>query len=127
MNNKKVLLVEDDDFLRQLVGSKLTDDGFALNVAVDSVGVFTLLEKEKPDLILLDVMLPGLDGFQILEKIKSDKSNEAIPVVILSNLGQKEDKDKEKGLKYEYKTNTNIAIGEFKNELILRAFWLTVF
>ncbi|OGD67349.1 hypothetical protein A2442_01130 [Candidatus Campbellbacteria bacterium RIFOXYC2_FULL_35_25] len=94
MNNKKVLLVEDDDFLRQLVGSKLTDDGFALNVAVDSVGVFTLLEKEKPDLILLDVMLPGLDGFQILEKIKSDKSNEAIPVVILSNLGQKEDKDK---------------------------------
>ncbi len=92
--NKKVLVVEDDEFLRQLIGTKLKDKGFDLSVVTDSNGVFKSLSEEKPDLILLDLILPGLDGFQILEKIKKDKETASVPVIILSNLGQKEDQDK---------------------------------
>ena len=90
----KVLVVEDDEFLRQLVSRKLGDEGFDVKVAIDAEGAFKILKEIKPDIILLDLILPGLDGFQILSKMKKDKSITSIPVIILSNLGQKEDIDK---------------------------------
>lgn len=91
--NIKVLLVEDDAFLREICSKKLTKEGYTVFEAVDGeqalVGVF----EAKPDIILLDIILPAVDGFQILSQIKSseDEKIKNIPVIMLSNLGQEDD------------------------------------
>lgn len=93
-----VLLIEDDKFLRELLVKKIAKEGFDVHNSVDAQSAFLLLEERKPDIILCDLILPGVDGFEILKKIKSDPNTADIPVVILSNLGQQEDLDKAKAL-----------------------------
>ncbi len=93
----KILIVEDDKFLRELIVRKLNTENFETIEAIDGERALPLLKEEKPDLVLLDLILPGIDGFEILTKIKADSSLADIPVIILSNLGQRE--DVEKGMK----------------------------
>ena len=93
----KILLVEDDKFLRELMTQHMEKEGFEVVGVVDGEEALKRLETEKPDLVLLDLILPGIDGFEVLAKIKQDPSLTSIPVIILSNLGQKEDVDR--GLK----------------------------
>ncbi len=90
----KVLVVEDDKFLRELLVRKLFGEGFTIESAIDARGAFEILSNWKPQIILLDLILPGEDGFSILEKIKKDSNLADIPVIILSNLGQQEDIDR---------------------------------
>jgi CheY-like chemotaxis protein len=90
----KILVVEDDKFLRELLVRKLFSENFEIESAIDATGSFEVLSRWKPDIILLDLILPGEDGFSILEKLKKDKEMESIPVIILSNLGQQEDIDR---------------------------------
>lgn len=90
----KILVVEDDKFLRELLVRKLFSEGFEIESAIDSTGVFDVLSTWKPQIILLDLILPGEDGFSILEKIKKNRDLSSIPVIILSNLGQQEDIDR---------------------------------
>lgn len=94
---KKILIVEDDKFLRELISQKLLREGYEISEAVDGEKGLKMAKDEKPDLILLDLILPGLDGFEVLSKIKEDPAAAEIPVIILSNLGQKD--DIERGLK----------------------------
>ena len=94
---KKVLIIEDDKFLRELIGQKLLKEGYDIAEAVDGEKGIKSAKDEKPDLILLDLILPGMDGFEVLIKIKEDSKTAQIPVIILSNLGQKD--EIEKGLK----------------------------
>lgn len=94
---KKILIVEDDKFLRELIAQKLLKENYDIVEAVDGEKGIKAVKEEKPDLILLDLILPGLGGFEVLSKIKEDPVLAEIPVIILSNLGQKE--DIEKGLK----------------------------
>ncbi len=94
---KKILIVEDDEFLRQLVSQKLSSEGFAVSLAVDGPDGIEKTKSVMPDLILLDLLLPTIDGFEVLSKIKSDSATSSIPVIILSNLGQQEEIDR--GLK----------------------------
>jgi len=94
---KKILIIEDDKFLRELIGQKLIKEGYDIVEAVDGEKGIKSAKDEKPDLILLDLILPGMDGFEVLTKIKEDARVAQIPVIILSNLGQKD--DIEKGLK----------------------------
>ena len=89
-----VLVVEDDKFLRELLVRKLGSDGFDVENAIDSVAAFAIIAKRKPSIVLLDIILPGIDGFEILTRIKADPNLKDIPVVMLSNLGQKEDVDR---------------------------------
>ncbi len=93
----KILVVEDDKFLRELITQKLAREGYNVKEAVDGEEGVIKVKEEKPDLILLDLILPGIDGFEVLAKIKEDPELESIPVVILSNLGQRD--DVERGLK----------------------------
>ena len=88
---KKILIIEDDKFLRQLIVRKLTEEGYTIFEAVDGEEGVKKAKEIMPDLILLDLILPGIDGFEVLSQVKSDESAKNIPVVILSNLGQKED------------------------------------
>lgn len=89
-----ILVIEDDKFLRELLVRKLAGEGFDVQNAIDAQAAFTILEERKPDIILCDLILPGVDGFEIVRRIKADPKTADIPVVILSNLGQKEDTDK---------------------------------
>jgi len=91
---KKILIIEDDKFLRELISNKLAKRGYELIQAVDGEQGFEKTKKEKPDVILLDLILPGIDGFEVLSKIRKEKDIAETPVLILSNLGQKEDIEK---------------------------------
>jgi DNA-binding response OmpR family regulator len=93
----KILIVEDDRFLRELIARKLKNEGFEVLEAVDGEEGFKRIKEEKPDLVLLDLILPGIDGFEVLARMKEDPVLVSIPVIILSNLGQRE--EVEKGLK----------------------------
>jgi len=94
---KTILVVEDDKFLRELISKKLKDEGYNPVQAEDGEKGAEQAKKASPDLILLDLILPGIDGFEVLSRIKEDSTISSIPVIILSNLGQKE--EIEKGIK----------------------------
>ena len=87
----KVLLVEDDKFLRTVLEKKLSAEGFEVISAIDGDEALEKITVEKPDLILLDIILPKKGGFIILENIKKDPELKSVPVLIISNLGQEED------------------------------------
>jgi Response regulators consisting of a CheY-like receiver domain and a winged-helix DNA-binding domain len=91
---KKILIVEDDKFLRELIVKKLSNEGYDAIEAVDGEQGIQKIKDSKPDLVLLDLILPGIDGFEVLSQKKEDPFIVAIPVIVLSNLGQKEDVDK---------------------------------
>ncbi len=95
---KKILIVEDDKFLRELLAQKLLKEGYDVLEAIDGESGQKMIKDEKPDLILLDLILPGIDGFELLAKMKEDGSVVTIPVIVLSNLGQKEDVERALGL-----------------------------
>ena len=94
---KAILIIEDDKFLRELFVRKLIKEGFKVSEAIDGEEGLKKIKEEKPDLVLLDLILPGIDGFEILSRLKEESILSTIPVIILSNLGQRE--EIEKGLK----------------------------
>ncbi len=94
---KKILLVEDDKFLSEMYVAKLTESGFSIETAFDGEEGLHKIKEMKPDLILLDIVLPKKDGFEILAELKKEKDLKDIIVIALTNLGQKE--EVEKGLK----------------------------
>ncbi|MBU1037022.1 response regulator [Patescibacteria group bacterium] len=87
----KILIVEDDGFLLQMYVAKLELEGYQIIVATDGEKGMRVIKKEHPDLILLDLLLPKKDGFKVLEEMKNDSAIKDIPVLVLTNLGQKED------------------------------------
>src|SRR5476651_2183773 len=91
---KSILVAEDDKFLANAYRIKLTKAGFEVHIARDGQEAVDVLKTLKPDLILLDLVMPTKDGFTALEEIKANPSIKDIPVIIASNLGQKEDLDK---------------------------------
>lgn len=91
---KKILIVEDDKFLREPIVQRLLKEGYDILEAIDGEKGIEIAKEEKPDLILLDLILPGIDGFEVLSSIKKETETSSIPVVILSNLGQRNDVQK---------------------------------
>lgn len=87
----RILVVEDDKFLRNIIVQKLNTEGFTVEEAVDGEEAFKKIKKDPPKLILLDLLLPAVDGFEVLRKMQEDKELVKIPVLVLSNLGQDED------------------------------------
>ena len=93
---KKILLVEDDPFLTDIYTTKFKEAGFDVEAIDDGNGALEKIKAINPDLVVLDIVLPNLDGWEILKKIKQDGSSDLI-VIVISNLGQKD--EVEKGLK----------------------------
>jgi DNA-binding response OmpR family regulator len=83
---KKILFVEDEPHLQKEVGEILTQEGFEVLSALDGEEGLELIKKEKPDLILLDLILPKKDGFEVLKEMKEDEDLKNIPVIVLTNL-----------------------------------------
>jgi len=88
---KKVLMVEDNIFLRKLYRDKLTRSGFNFIEATNGIEGLNKISSEKPDLVILDLIIPGKNGFDILTEMKANSSIKNIPVIVLSNLGQESD------------------------------------
>ncbi len=85
------MLVEDDRFLRRAAEGALRQAGFAVVMAADGEEALDLARAAPPDLVLLDVIMPKLQGFDVLVALKRDPGTAAVPVIMLSNLGQEED------------------------------------
>lgn len=85
---KKVLIIEDDESIIKLYQTKLTHKGFDVSVARDGKEGVERAKNIKPDIILLDVMMPIMNGFEALKELKKDPDTANIPVVILSNYGE---------------------------------------
>ena len=87
----KVLLVEDDRFLRKAAEVTLRRQGFEVLTAQDGEAGLDLAREAHPDILLLDLIMPKMHGFQVLEHLKADRTTSAIPVIVMSNLGQDSD------------------------------------
>lgn len=98
LHGKTVLWVEDDKFLSDILSKKFVQVGCDIQHAKDGAEAFKLLEKITPDVILLDIFLPGMNGFDILQKVKMNPKLRPIPVIILSNTSQQGDLEKAKVL-----------------------------
>ena len=92
--HKKIIIVEDENFLVDMYKLKFEQAGFDVLTAENGKRGLELSLKEKPDLILLDIVLPEMDGFEVLAELKKNKQTKDIPVLIFSNLGQKEEIEK---------------------------------
>ncbi len=94
----KILWIEDDEFLGELIGRKLEKEGAISIHAKNGEEALTMLEKEIPNVILTDLVLPGMSGFDVLEKIRSNPVLKAIPIIVLSNLSQQADVERARKL-----------------------------
>lgn len=85
---KKILILEDEEELLNLLQKKLIQEGFEVLTAKDGEEGLAKIRSNKPDLILLDIVMPKLDGFEVLEAMAKDESIKGMPVIIISNSGQ---------------------------------------
>ncbi len=110
MTDKKIVvaLIEDDPLIAEMYTTKFTKEGFDLKHAADGAAGLTLVKQEHPDIILLDIIMPKLDGFQVLGELRKMTEFKETPIVMLTNLGQEEDVQKGRALgatDYFIKTN----------------------
>ena len=107
----KILLVEDDKFLSVALGDKLTREGFTVIKAINGQEATAKIRIQRPDLILLDLIMPQKNGFEVLAELKLDEATKKIPVIILSNLGQDADIRKAKELgAHEYLVKSDVEM-----------------
>lgn len=111
--SKKVLIVEDDDFLKSLAVTKLVKEGFEVTATGNIDEVNKALETNAPEIVLLDLLLPGTDGFGILKKIRENVNTAHVPVIIFSNLSEESDikKAQELGANY-FMVKSNFTLDE---------------
>jgi len=89
--SKRILLAEDDRFLRRAAETTLKRHGFTVLTASDGADALRVARAEMPDLMLLDLIMPKLQGFEVLKTLKQDPATEGIPIIVLSNLSQPSD------------------------------------
>lgn len=116
----KVLIIEDDKFLSELISTKLSKEGYNIILATDGETGLEKAKSEQPDIILLDIMLPGISGFEVLEGLKGheDEKVKGTPVLILSNFGQ--ESKVQQGLKLgavDYLVKANFTTGEIVEKI----------
>jgi DNA-binding response OmpR family regulator len=90
-NGKKIMIVEDDSFVLDIYQTKLSQEGYSVIEARNGVEAMKKMEKEKPDLVLLDIVMPYMDGIEVLKKMKESDELKNVPVILLTNLSQKEE------------------------------------
>lgn len=98
MEKMQILLIEEDDFLARIYAQKLDTAGFDVITAMSGEEGMRLAVRHLPVCILLSILLPGMDGFEALEKIKAEETIAQVPVIMVSQLGQREDIEKAKTL-----------------------------
>jgi len=121
----KILIVEDDETLSKMYKKKLELEGFEVATAFSGGEGLVAVEREKPDLVLLDIMMPAVDGFEVIKKLRADEASKNIPIVILTNLGTSDifiDQAKMLGVNsylVKYKTSAGKVVETIRKELNL--------
>lgn len=109
----KIAIIEDDEFLRSLTVSKLEKAGFTVITAGNGEEGLALVRKEHPDLLILDLMLPTMSGFEVLEAVRKDTDITSTKVIVFSNLGDESDIKKAEALKAsDYLVKANFTLDE---------------
>lgn len=118
-NKKNILLVDDDPLVIRMYQNKLTKDGYIVNTASNGEECLIQIMKKKPDLILLDIMMPKMNGVETLKRLKEEEKTRMIPVIILSNLGDNP-RDIEAAKKFgalDYLVKANITLKELSKRI----------
>lgn len=111
--NKRVLVIEDDSMLAKVLAESLKIEKFEVVIVADGTKVMEAVAKFLPGIILLDLIIPGIDGFAVLKQLKEDPKTKNIPVAVVSNLNQVSDVKAVKALgaaEYFLKATTNLDI-----------------
>ncbi len=95
---KKILLVEDEEIILNLLQKKLTQEGYEVSVARDGEESLKIMMQLRPDLVLLDIIMPKLGGFEVMEEMQKEPELKKIPVIVVSNSGQPVEIDKAQSL-----------------------------
>lgn len=95
---KKILIIEDEELLYNLLRKKLITEGYDVSVSEDGQKGLDSMRESIPDLVLLDIIMPNKNGFEVMEEMKKDKDLKNIPVIIISNSGQPVEIDRAKNL-----------------------------
>jgi len=110
---KKILIIEDEETLKFLLSREFKGEGFDIEEAINGEEGLKKAKESKPDLILLDLLLPGIDGFEVLSRLKKDSNLESTPVIIISNFSQEE--EIKRGLKLgaiDYLVKANLTLSD---------------
>ena len=94
MNEKKILLVEDNEVNRRLAGFLLRSQGYVVREATSGAAAFEMVESERPDLIVMDIQLPEMDGLEITRRLKQQPGTADIPVIAVTSFAMKGDREK---------------------------------
>ncbi|HAT73937.1 MAG: Response regulator receiver protein [Candidatus Moranbacteria bacterium GW2011_GWF2_36_839] len=116
MANKKILIIEDEETLQRALTQYLEEENFEVFGAMDGEKGVEMVKKEKPDLVLLDIILPKKDGFKVLEEIKQDETTKNIPVILLTNLESIDDIQKA----FDKGATTYLVKSEYKLEDVVK-------
>lgn len=111
MSPKRIFIIEDDSMLQGVLTERFTEDGYIVNSFSNASPAFEFMKEERPDVILTDLVLPNMDGFEILKNIKESIHLNTIPVLIMSNSGQEGDSEKAASLgasDFIVKSNTSL-------------------
>jgi len=115
MESKKILIIEDEETLQKALTEYITAEKFEVTSALDGEKGLQMAKEQSPDLILLDIILPKMDGFKVLEEIKKDPKTKNIPVILLTNLESPEDIQKA----FEKGATTYLVKSDFKLEEVV--------
>jgi len=116
--SKKILIIEDDSFLQGLASTKLEKEGFAVRGAANGEEGLKLLTAEAPDLVLCDLIMPGTDGFAVLEAAQKNPATAKIPIIVFSNLSEDKDIKRAKELgAAEYMVKSNFTLDELADKI----------
>ncbi len=116
---RRVLIVEDDPFLVKAYKIRFEKESVDVEVAVNAEEALTYFKKTPPDAVLLDIMLPGMSGFELLEEMKKVEKWKSVPVIIVSNLSQDKDIDLAKKLgAVDYIVKADVNVGGVVREII---------
>jgi DNA-binding response OmpR family regulator len=116
MGNKKILVVEDEVSLQKSLSEFLVEENFEVISALDGEKGLIMAQEEKPDLILLDIILPKKDGYEVLTELKQGENTKRIPVILLTNLEGPEDIEKA----FESGASTYLVKSNYKLEDIVK-------
>jgi len=113
IKEKNVLVIEDDNFLARVYKHNLGKEGVDVFIAENGEAALEYLKKDKPNLIILDLMLPGISGFDVLEEIKKNDGLKDVPIIVNTNLRQSDDNDEKGKLNVsEYLIKSQVRIEE---------------
>jgi two-component system, OmpR family, alkaline phosphatase synthesis response regulator PhoP len=110
-NKIKIVIAEDDKFLSKVLSNKFRRIDYEVFIASDGIEAGNKIRTELPDIVLMDLMMPNKNGFEVLEEIKTEKQFKNLPIIVLSNLGQKSDITRSKKLgAADYLVKSNLSI-----------------